>query len=238
MEILEAGTPGPRGANDTDYHRPAYHTGSIAHRVSEAVKLKQNGDLRMAMKMINSALDVDPTCVEALVVRGAALVSQEMYEPAIKDFRRALDIDPLAPNARNYLDRTEAKLAELKREKESALLGEYVMPANFDPKSATAFDSMPKRRPGPTSTASHLMQLVYSPPPQPEGPSLPNPKSKKKKKKKDGKKDKDRKKRRRRESPSVTSSSTDSDRSRAGSDASRSRRRRARLVSPVPQRGR
>lgn len=68
------------------------------------------------MKIYNHAIEIDPQCVDAYVAKGAAYANQEHYELAIRNFEKALDINPDCANAKLYLEATEQKKATVEEE--------------------------------------------------------------------------------------------------------------------------
>ncbi|KAJ3183595.1 Tetratricopeptide repeat protein 14 [Gaertneriomyces sp. JEL0708] len=101
-----------------------------AHQmVAEGILSYQRGEFTEAAKKYQIALQQDPECAEAYVARGAL---HAHYQKAIRDFERAIALDPSHRNAARYLKMTEDKLAEIEAEKESAVRGEFLMPMSYD----------------------------------------------------------------------------------------------------------
>ena len=74
-------------------------------RVAQGVRLaRDHGKLDEAVALYRKALDINPNCVDALVARGAAYGTQKKDSLALKDLQRALELDPVHPNARKYYD--------------------------------------------------------------------------------------------------------------------------------------
>lgn len=63
----------------------------------------KEGSTDPAILRFNSALKTDPTCVDALVARGALLANQGQYKRALQDFEEGLQIDRHHVNALKYL---------------------------------------------------------------------------------------------------------------------------------------
>ncbi|KAJ3286468.1 hypothetical protein HK104_009026, partial [Borealophlyctis nickersoniae] len=171
--------------------------------VKEGVNCFQRDELDKAMHKYATALSLDPKCTDALVARGCVYVKQNNYEEAIEDFKKALEIDPRHANAFTYLKKTQDKLAEIEREKESAAKGEFLLAADYDPKAAARKaialgDPKPKpsHQQGAMSSRAPLngdvrRQAIPSPPAED-----PRPAEKKHKEKKSKKKSKKRRRRR------------------------------------------
>ncbi|KAJ3019215.1 Tetratricopeptide repeat protein 14 [Thoreauomyces humboldtii] len=127
-------------------------------QVKEGIEAFQAQDYERALRKYKAALEQDPRCVDAYVARGALWAKQEKYSKAVKEFRKALALDPDHNNANVYLKMTQTKLAEIEREKESAASGEFLMPVDFDPrKSVISVDSVI-----PTTTTSVPERIVNS----------------------------------------------------------------------------
>jgi tetratricopeptide (TPR) repeat protein len=100
-------------------------------RTLEGTELARSKDYVSAIKKYDLALDLDPTCVEAFVARGAALANQQKYIEAIADLQIALELDPKHKNANAYLKKLLKKEQEridkeAKRD-ESLLNGEFIL---------------------------------------------------------------------------------------------------------------
>ncbi|KAL2913021.1 hypothetical protein HK105_207476 [Polyrhizophydium stewartii] len=104
--------------------------------VEEGVSLARNGREEDALKKYKAALDMDADCVDALVARGAALVKLGRLVPAVKDLERAVSLDPSDKNAQKYLQQARDALGQELQSRKSLLRGEFVMPADFDPRNA------------------------------------------------------------------------------------------------------
>lgn len=63
----------------------------------------KDNDSNSAVLHFNKALATDPTCVDALVARGALSANQGHYKRAMQDFEGALKIDSKHVNASKYL---------------------------------------------------------------------------------------------------------------------------------------
>ena len=79
------------------------------------------------MKKYNSALDLDDSCVDAWVARGALYANQKNYSHSLSDFKRALELDPNHSNARVYYEKTREINDKIQSELESAQRGEFLL---------------------------------------------------------------------------------------------------------------
>lgn len=77
--------------------------------------------------MYEIALEYDPECSDAYVGKGASFVNQKEFEKGIKEFEKALSINPNHKNAKIYLEATLKKLNEIKDEKKLKELEEKVL---------------------------------------------------------------------------------------------------------------
>ncbi|TPX55388.1 hypothetical protein PhCBS80983_g05350 [Powellomyces hirtus] len=105
-------------------------------QVKDGIDAFQQNDYETAMRKYRTALEQDPNCVDAYVARGALYAKQDQFNKAIQDFKDALDVNPDHANAAAYLRMTENKLADIEREKQSAAMGEFLMPVDFDPRKS------------------------------------------------------------------------------------------------------
>jgi len=72
------------------------------------------------LKYYKQALELNPANADAFVARGAALANKGQYQDAIKDFDKALGIEPSDGAAIEYKERIEKRLKEreMKHKKE------------------------------------------------------------------------------------------------------------------------
>jgi tetratricopeptide (TPR) repeat protein len=103
--------------------------------VSQGVDFAKASDYEKAIKKFDSAVDLDPVCIPALIAKGTALANTGEYKKAIKNFKKALDIDPKHSKAQEYLIKTRTFYNQLKAERESAYTGEFLMSTQYDSKS-------------------------------------------------------------------------------------------------------
>ena len=98
----------------------------------EGIELAKSGDFQKAFKKYNTALELDPSCVEALVGRGCAYANERKYKLAVEDLEEALDIDPNHKNAHAYLNEilaTQKKRKQERRKSEKLIKsGEFILP--------------------------------------------------------------------------------------------------------------
>ncbi|KAJ3034540.1 hypothetical protein HDV00_004953 [Rhizophlyctis rosea] len=194
---------------------------TLPARVEDGVKLFKSGEHHKALKKYMSALELDPKCVEAYVARGCVFAGDKNYDAAVDDFKKALEINPKHENAHNFLGRVQEKVAEIEREKQSALDGEFLLPADYDPNpSAKKRLPVEPSLPIPSKTSRATSSAIYI---DDARPSLQaNDQPRKEKKSKDKKRKKTKKKRRKR------STSSSSSRSSSGSSYRSDDRRRKR----------
>ncbi|KAH6572161.1 hypothetical protein BASA61_004048 [Batrachochytrium salamandrivorans] len=128
---------GPTANNGVDYQSlqrrqnidwaiTCLHEGTIA---------LHKGDNSTAMKKYNAALDMDPQCVDALVARGGIFLNSGKFTSAMKDLEYALSLDPHHENAIRYLRRVRTAMSKEESDKKALLRGEFLMPANYDPRN-------------------------------------------------------------------------------------------------------
>lgn len=77
--------------------------------------------------MYEIALEFDPECSDAYVAKGASYVNQKEYEKGMKEFEKALLINPNHKNAKIYLETTKKKFQELKDEEKLKELEQKVL---------------------------------------------------------------------------------------------------------------
>jgi len=80
--------------------------------VKEGIAQSKLGKESKAFELYNSALDADPTIVDAYVAKGALKCKLENFSEAISEFEKALKIDPSHSNAKKYLQIAIVKLDE------------------------------------------------------------------------------------------------------------------------------
>jgi len=71
--------------------------------------VEHGGDFPAGLKIINKAIELDPTDESAYILRGAAFEREEMKAEAIADFERALEINPHATPAQEALERVRSE---------------------------------------------------------------------------------------------------------------------------------
>lgn len=76
------------------------------HSVAQGIAFFKEGRQTEAMQMLNKALQIDATNVEALVARGALYANNESYSRALDDFNEARKINPKHANAIKYTHET------------------------------------------------------------------------------------------------------------------------------------
>ncbi|HOZ45462.1 MAG TPA: tetratricopeptide repeat protein [Candidatus Hydrogenedentes bacterium] len=67
------------------------------------------GDFQAGLAMVNRAMELDPNDAGAYILRGLAYERHDMPDKAIADWQRALEINPEATPAREYLERLGMK---------------------------------------------------------------------------------------------------------------------------------
>lgn len=98
----------------------------------EGIELARDNQHEKAMKKYDSALELDPNCIEALIARGCLYANTQKLKLAVHDLEEALDIDPDHENAKKYLDTIKEKRRmkkQEKRDKEKMVRnGEFLLP--------------------------------------------------------------------------------------------------------------
>jgi tetratricopeptide (TPR) repeat protein len=102
--------------------------------VSQGLESAIANDYETAIKKYDSALDLDPDSVHALIAKGTALANTRKYEEAIKNFKKALNLNPKHAKAQEYLLKTRDFYNNLICERESAYTGEFLL-SNQDSQS-------------------------------------------------------------------------------------------------------
>jgi tetratricopeptide (TPR) repeat protein len=94
-----------------DYHdlMATQNTAWGNQRVIEGIAAAREEKYETAIEFCNAALSVLPNSVQAFVCRGASYASISKYERAFLDFERALELDPLNQNAKQYLNKILGK---------------------------------------------------------------------------------------------------------------------------------
>lgn len=94
-----------------DYHDllATQNTAWGNQRVMEGIAAAREEKYETAIEFCNAALSVLPDSVQAFVCRGASYANISKYEKAVKDFERALELDPLNHNASQYLNKIKGK---------------------------------------------------------------------------------------------------------------------------------
>lgn len=69
--------------------------------------VKRGGDLDLAMMHLNTALKLDPECEMGLIFRGIAYDKQDNRDSAIKDWKRAVELNPSCRPAKENIERLE-----------------------------------------------------------------------------------------------------------------------------------
>jgi len=77
--------------------------------------------------MYEIALEYDPDCSDAHVGKGAAFVNQKEHEKGIREFEKALVIQPTHKNAKIYLEATKRKLQETQDAQKLKVLEDQVV---------------------------------------------------------------------------------------------------------------
>ena len=67
---------------------------SYADQITKGASLYSAGRYENALKYFDSALEIKPDCVEALINKGTTLLSLDKYEDAIKCYKTVLEINP------------------------------------------------------------------------------------------------------------------------------------------------
>ncbi|KAJ3124493.1 hypothetical protein HK098_001104 [Nowakowskiella sp. JEL0407] len=107
--------------------RKLYQQKNRLNRVYYGISLSQEKNYTDAIVSYSQAIQISPECIEAFVARGAAHANMHHWEDAVKDLKRALELDPKCENAKKYLQEVEEKIHVLERERNSAERGEYLM---------------------------------------------------------------------------------------------------------------
>jgi len=94
-----------------DYHDllATQNTAWGNQRVVEGIAAAREEKYETAIEFCNAALSVLPNSVQAFVCRGASYASISKYERAVLDFERALELDPVNQNAKQYLNKIVGK---------------------------------------------------------------------------------------------------------------------------------
>eukprot|EP00727_Mastigamoeba_balamuthi_P000847 m51a1_g1076 hypothetical protein (418) ;mRNA; f:5926-7646 len=109
----------PDDALPSDWHYDVLHAKQnrkwAQETVVKGVELAKKGDYQKAMVCYKQAIEVDPQNADAYVARGAAYANQDKLHEAVREFERALEIDPSFPNALNKADKDqrEKRLIEM-----------------------------------------------------------------------------------------------------------------------------
>jgi len=69
---------------------------------------RRGGDIEEALRLLDTALELDPASELALVFRGLAYEKRGDIQEAQRDWRKALDLNPASMPAQENLDRVEA----------------------------------------------------------------------------------------------------------------------------------
>eukprot|EP00051_Salpingoeca_urceolata_P001925 m.45225 g.45225 ORF g.45225 m.45225 type:complete len:660 (+) comp11765_c0_seq2:492-2471(+) len=132
-------------ADYCDHLRKAQESKCSADLVTTGVHHQKAGRAREAFNCYAQALSVNPKNTNALVARGALCTTREDFASALKDLRRALELDPQHRNAKNYLETTYLRRGA-KLEAEDKLpdaCGDFHSAFSLDgPKRQTAMENM------------------------------------------------------------------------------------------------
>jgi hypothetical protein len=78
-------------------------------KVQEGVRVARDGRYELSIELCSNALSLYPDSVDGLVCRAASYANLSKFDLAIRDFQRALELDPTHENAKEYLAKVLAK---------------------------------------------------------------------------------------------------------------------------------
>lgn len=84
-------------------------------RLIKGVSLAKEKKFHEAIKCYNQALQTCGNYADVYTARGAAFANLSQLNEAINDLKKAIDIDPHHPNARNYLEKITLKISSTQR---------------------------------------------------------------------------------------------------------------------------
>ena len=78
-------------------------------KVQEGVQVARDGRYELSIELCSNALGLYPDSVDGLVCRAASYANLSKFDLAIRDFQRALELNPAHENAKEYLGKVMAK---------------------------------------------------------------------------------------------------------------------------------
>jgi len=90
--------------------------------VQAGLEQNKHSNAARALEYYNNAIDLDPLNKNAYIARGSLLTDQEKFEDAIKEFRKALRLEPENADAQVHVSETMKKMKEAEEKKKDQII--------------------------------------------------------------------------------------------------------------------